>query len=404
MFKKAIYSSVLVLCLSSCGGGGGGSGAPAEENLNFLSESDWVKATCQFNAYEGQRASTTLPSPQLKFTIFNKRYNQALIQAVFSTSAEETQKFVELTGAKYYKVSEVMSELACAFSSFLPSAPSKLENHFRDLNSKEKSGTKKGKSSILGLYLDSEKVDTLIASSDSKASILMVRDADRYTMVHEFMHHLFRIEGAMAEEEAMKIYSSTSSSIMAAIERYNDTRSGQDLLDLSQKFEKGTAALIEVLRSYTLEEIAIEHELGQYFEAGNLKYISDFGRINGDLYILRSVEKIEERFKEQIEDAADSLAKAARENSSLISGDKAEINRISSSMKRQVNEIKAEMNPEKNKARERLRAAKNKLGRGVVMNGLVPTMENVNVTECAHNHNIESLLDSNQAKWSNLKK
>lgn len=239
--------------------------------------------SCQYSYSQGDLAPLTVSSPKMKTTYFDKQFDENKLAAVLDTSAAETVRFAEMTGVKYYKTTFMQAATdACAFAGDLPSAPNQLMSFFNS-----------GGDSVLGVYLP--KMFQGYPDLANSPAILVRIDSDRWTLVHEYMHHLFSsLENTKLTDDQVKKnygnqmdgYLSKIKSAKAGISSEKNYREAVDYLSA------GDASLIELLKRFFLEEMTIEANLGEKFDARQMEYVPASMRLNGAAYTLSSAEKI----------------------------------------------------------------------------------------------------------------
>lgn len=243
--------------------------------------------SCLYDFRQGDLAPMDVKAPKMKTTYFAKNFDENKLNAILNVSGAETVRFAWLTGVKYYKTTYLQpASDACAYSEDLPSAPNQLMSFFNQLGD-----------GVLGVYLPKGSKDF---ADLSKNPAIMVRiDADRWTLVHEYMHHLFSsiVNVGLTDDKLKKSY-------FAQMNEYEDVNNqAQSGVDLEKNYRQAAlvlsqanASLVELLKRFYLEEMTIEANLGEKFDAGLLRLVPSSMRLNGAAYTLTSAQKIEELF------------------------------------------------------------------------------------------------------------
>lgn len=272
------------LFLAGCSKGGGGS--PSVE------ETGYIDYSCDFSPDDGEKAPAVSPqSLNYEKASFSKVISRSSIEAIALASGKETINFAISVGALFYRVVRSPHD-KCLHYSFLPLVPPDLEKEYieaeKDLKKNER---------ILGVYLPQGKPG--LPTNANQAGILVREDSNRWTLVHELMHHLFelgrRSQNAENEDNLMKRY-------LAAHKVMKETRNilslgtgadTQKVLD----FQKNLIVLMEsekeVLTRFALEEMAIEKIMQTERAKGKMTYMPDRTR-SSSWYITRSYEAAKE--------------------------------------------------------------------------------------------------------------
>lgn len=277
MLAKLILATALFLSLAAC-----------QEKDAALVERPRISdktgtndiASCEYEPEEGERADLTyLKSTKMTDASFNKSYDRNWLTAVHRASGIETTELVEKTGAQVYKL--ITRVKGCSFFKFLKAAPTDLEKVWRSA-----AGSAAGGGSILGLYLPvSEKFE-----STRNASAILVREiTDRYTLVHEFMHHNFSShliqKTGISDQELKDQIARDSALLEGSASAYKSSRTVENAQRLVDSIKSVIKGYDQLMVRYPLEEIAIESILGRDYEVGNLRNVSELSYINGGVYI-----------------------------------------------------------------------------------------------------------------------
>lgn len=275
---------ILILVLSSCSSESGNSNKFIE-----LTQTGVQLASCQYGYDEGEPSPKELPAQDYKTTYFGKKYDQSLLYAIASTSGRETVRFAGLTGVNYYRV-DLSSMDGCNYTISLDLAPWDLDKDFRLAN-------KRLDGSILGIFYDQERIAMVTKNSLTKPAIVVKNNSDRYTLVHEFMHHLFSKKQKDGELTVAKQLAEKDEAYTKAEAIFDIEPSEENYHHLVVSYYEYVKILIQYMSQYSLEEMTIETELSSLFENGALKYVHELRRTNGDRYILNSSEVAMEMIK-----------------------------------------------------------------------------------------------------------
>lgn len=289
-----IVLSSIVACSNSSSDGGG--------NLKDKKVISYNTKSCEFSLNQGDSAkSWLLGTRDIKSSYFDKEFNRAYLEAVSKASVSETIRFVNQTGATVYKSSLVETK-ECSSSLFADanSMPSDIENKWNEATKT----TDDSDSFVLGLYLpktDSSKYPSLY----NGAAIIVRENTNRWTVVHEFMHHLFMLrasEQGYDETTGRENYINGITELKMVLER-KDLTDAQIALAAVEPMKKYAAGLDSMMIHFTLEEMTIEATLKDTLAAGSLKYVP----ANSNWYIYSSAENASKSY-----DSVYDLARAIR--------------------------------------------------------------------------------------------
>lgn len=161
-----------------------------------------------------------------------------------------------------------MSKTSCKLFSFIPSAGSSELSVFNDIQ-----GSRPAGSTILGIYFSPE--NKSFKGANQNAFILMREDTTRWTLVHEYMHHMFsrEVQPIKRDIDLTSGLEKESAVFEAALDKLKVSESSQNLLAVLQSLDKIVGIRLELLKRYTLEEITIESYLVGHYKAGTMKYV-----------------------------------------------------------------------------------------------------------------------------------
>lgn len=281
--KNQILTIVLIatnFLLTACNQGGG----KASEQVLPVDVTGYSEASCLYKYNEGGMAQSKA-STNIKATYFQKRYDDSLLQPVLAASASEVVHFAETTGVRYYSTSAFQAE-SCELMASLPASPYDLQNEF--------SRVSKG-GSITGLYL-SVHTDGLVSTKDL-AAIIVRLDANKWILVHEFMHHIFDLQNMAEGIDGGKVKDNLVKS-EREFDAANDAIKSATSANQKDLIRQAAAKLIVynqnmilLLKSYYLEEMTIETTLVDALANQQLKLVLPKQRINGAGYTISSSKK-----------------------------------------------------------------------------------------------------------------
>jgi hypothetical protein len=165
------------------------SGCPSETKGNKVIPEDPSLKACEFKPNEGGAAvSSASTADRIESSgFFNKNYDVLDLEAVLRASTQSTADFVKSLGVAVYKIPGPQKS-QCKQFSFLETAPQNLEEQWQEnggLVGNEK--PRQGGGFLAGLYIDFNAGSRRIGNP----TILIYEPVDRWTIVHEMMHHNF---------------------------------------------------------------------------------------------------------------------------------------------------------------------------------------------------------------------
>ena len=147
---------------------------------------EYIQQSCEFTADVGDLGQK-IPAPHsIAVGYFGKKFNREWLDAVSSTSIESTVAYIRTTGARVYRASPRVPNSCQPFAKLDPLPPpveskwAEAERNTSDLIRADGSNA-----FISGLYLPPE---------EDPAALIVRADASRWILVHEFMHHNFRMQ------------------------------------------------------------------------------------------------------------------------------------------------------------------------------------------------------------------
>ena len=281
--------ALLGITLSSCYGNpllmlatsGRKKSAPS---VQITASSDYSKASCEFTADQGEAAPLALPTVDYTTTYFGKKYDKSLLDAVIAASATETVRFAELTNVHFFTVPRFKTD-SCLMSSFIPEAQVSYQSQFASLGR-----------GVLGLYLAPK--NSLVEKANADPTILVRQDANRWVLVHEYMHHLFSKEMqeiGHTDEDLKADVDKANASLKELTAKYKASQSVEDGQKMLDTVKTVVTLEPELLKRFTLEEMAIESILWTRLADSSFKNVPHNQAINGAAYIYTSASRAEFR-------------------------------------------------------------------------------------------------------------
>lgn len=290
---KFLVTGIVLSSIVACSSSSDDNKLKAPKGMNTFS--------CQFSLTEGGTADySALGTSKTAQAYFDKEFNLNYLAAVSTSSVDETLRFVNMTGATVYK-SELIPTNLCSSSLFsgAQTMPSDISDKWKSSNKDLPEGQV-----ILGLYLP-KKDSSFFPSLHDGAAIIVRENTNRWTLVHEFMHHLFMLRAVETgySDEGMRAEYSVAATIVDDIDSDKSLGIFEKYQKIALPFARFAKAQDNLLLHYFLEEITIEATLKDASAADVLKYVPTE---EGNWYIYESAKKALKMY-ENISDVADKM-------------------------------------------------------------------------------------------------
>ncbi len=292
----------LILAISLSGCGTGGNESVVHDPLEY------IKASCEYSVDEGDVYATVRSSSPIVTGYFGKTYNKDWLANVGHSSMRDTVDTIQDTGATVY-YSNLISEKSCKNFGFATPMPQDISAEWKRVDVR---GPKD--EFVAGLYLirGTRGMDALKA----KGAIIIREDANRWTLVHEFMHHNFKTQALTKgyDDDLIQARRAALSDQLDGI--INSGMSNQD------KVKKATPLFLDFLDiadvlviQYAFEEIAVEATLQDKYDSGDLTFVPAGSYGNATWYINHSKENAQ-----RIYGSLDDLYRKLRELATFSGG------------------------------------------------------------------------------------
>jgi hypothetical protein len=217
--------------------------------------------------------------------IFGKQIDFAHVRAISRASAASTVDYVKRQGADVFGTAD--SGRGCLTFQSLPAPPADFAREWTRAADQDDNGT----SVVMGLYIP--RGTERLASSASRALIAIRHDANRWTLVHEFSHHLFdladREQGQPHDERVKSGFAAATREYESIAGLYEADRGQATFTRAAEKLIEAVGKLRPFLLRYPLEEMAIEAMLMDEYDRGNLAYFP-IRKKSSYLYVASSAE------------------------------------------------------------------------------------------------------------------
>lgn len=236
---------------------------------------------CPFSFEEGHSVVVTPLLPEVRNSYFGKKFDYAPIRALYRASGRATVEFIEAQGVRIFKIPKI--EAGCEYFASATLAPVDLQKYWNSATTQ--SQNEEGPS---GLFVEKNSYD--VPSARFSAQIGLRIDADRWVLMHEYMHHQFDREasrtGLIASGVRLALEEKTRR-LKLVVKSYEAT-GGVKKLKLAIRTYLETAPLIrELAIRYPLEEVAIETFLQIEYRAGHFDFMPFSADVSNG-YILTS--------------------------------------------------------------------------------------------------------------------
>jgi hypothetical protein len=218
--------------------------------------------SCEFKLEEGPSSWNSKPEKIVQ-THFGKFLDRAAIDSVLNLSARATISYVrDIENTDLLRVN-TSGEGKCKFYDVLPEASETWQKIWQESAGPSESGLL-----LTGLYYSKP------SSPTGRSTILLRRDSNRWTLIHEFLHHLFTKRGGSATlTELTRDILTRKTQIAIDIQRgaLNQEAAKNAITNALKYFWKSD----EYINRSALEEIANESILQSEFSSQRLKLVPD---------------------------------------------------------------------------------------------------------------------------------
>ncbi|OQW51941.1 MAG: hypothetical protein A4S09_09755 [Proteobacteria bacterium SG_bin7] len=273
-----------------------------------------LDSSCEFR-YETGGTHISIPE-EVSTSYFDKRFESNHLRAIFSASGSQTIDYIQRVGSlRVWRANENAGK--CQFFESLAVAPEKFKAIWS-----EASGGVGGKGVLLGLYLpkDHHKIP------GNQPTIILRDDTDRWTVVHEFMHHLFEIyreKNGQAQAAMLTNYIKTFEKMQKLAPEVNSDSFASYAREKQKKLLEDILAALTSFYDYKnffitqgpLEEMAIETLIMSSYDMFN--YLPRAFKSSA-AYIVQSSKEAEKSLNADI-DAAESTLKKISSDPDIIS-------------------------------------------------------------------------------------
>ncbi|MBX9769626.1 MAG: hypothetical protein K2X47_20280, partial [Bdellovibrionales bacterium] len=175
---------IAMLGLSACGSS---SSSTPSKNVTFTERPD--DESCLFEADSGDKVSLPQNSSKESF-FFGKTIDSAKIKGVYRASGKSTVSQMNAQGIEVLGVTRAKPD-KCVRYSFLKTPPYEMQNLWKRIENQVNGGGE-GDAQIAGVFFPSgNKTGGVLFK---RPTVMVGIDANRYVVVHEYMHFLYDSE------------------------------------------------------------------------------------------------------------------------------------------------------------------------------------------------------------------
>ncbi len=257
-----------------------GCGKEEQSKSLICDRSSYIRQSGEFKPDEGKKIRPVSSAQPIAKGYFGKPYNQDWLRNVGTASMNDTIEYIESKGADVYQSKAISEESARNFT-HARLLPWELEKRWRESDSARRS---EGCAFLGGLYLLK---DPNVEALKKKAAIIIREDGNRWTLVHEFMHHNFKVQSVAGGFDDREVQGDRIEG-MTKVHQYLSDRKLSEKLKAERaipEFMKAVSAIHELILEYAFEEIAIEAMLQDAYDEGTLDYVPAGAYANASLYI-----------------------------------------------------------------------------------------------------------------------
>lgn len=246
------------------------------------------QSACGVTPDEGNTSFNAFPSFSMKKSFFDKAYDQGNLNELMNLSLNRSIKFVVSQNVNLVR-GEATAKASCTPFAVLPPAKGYSKDKWEE-STKSKDGTE---IVVLGLYL--EKGQPGVAELKDQASIVIRPDTSRWTLVHEYMHHLFtdanQKQGSPTYELKEKFFDASGKNQKIMDDLYYDklvkgiSLNTDEANSLAQALLDYIGDLYELMKRYPMEEVTVESYLIEKYKEQKFVAVPDVDVVSAAWYV-----------------------------------------------------------------------------------------------------------------------
>ncbi|MGE0633192.1 MAG: hypothetical protein AB7O96_12335 [Pseudobdellovibrionaceae bacterium] len=310
---------------------------PPPEKSKKIDTVDIAKEiSCAYTLDDGNKEYSLPGAEKLAETSFGKMFDMNRLLPLMGLSLRSTVSFIKESGknlpdsslVSLYYISGNKPERCKPLKEILDLPPRDQEQEWQSVS--------ENALGVVGIYL--KKGQEGIPSTNQQASILVVDHTTRWTVIHEFMHHLFQSEIAkqVAEGKALSdsqiMEDQNQVRLMDLLDKFEaaQTQEEKDLAatQLATEYRRAKMAHAEQFRRNFLEEMTIEKMLIEKYNSGEFKHTHPLEVTSGAHYIVSSYNKffkMTSKIVQDTKDAENNFAQRGHATAADILGDVADL-------------------------------------------------------------------------------
>ena len=289
MHRHALVLAALCTVFAACGPKD--TVAPQKDSVvDDLGQKEYEADGCRFKFEEGD-STAPLTGANVREEFLRKRIDFANLTAVSGASAAATVRFIEAQGV--HVVSPTGTGGGCNIFASLPTPAQDIQDEWT-----KAAGGLRSLGSLVGLYI--ARGDENVSSAKNAPYIGIRADSNRWTLVHEFSHHLF--DEQVLKDHGLPVYE-LRPRFSAAINAFVESAKAYDRAQSEAAFRKVVDRAVdyakileEKLRRFELEEVAVETMLQEESQAGRFRTMPEIG-LSSDAYIAGSAERADKSIR-----------------------------------------------------------------------------------------------------------
>lgn len=282
-FAFVLLIAFNVFVTSACGHRRGPAAAQPEQR-RIPDVPDYDVASCAFQPSEGDKAlHENLDATEVTSEMaFQKKYDRKDLDAVVTASAVETVLYAKNLGLTLFR-NPRPSRRGCPTYYVLDAAPPDLQQEWNK-------HAADGEGQLAGLYFENCTSDCA-EWSVVNPTIMVNETADRWTLVHEMLHHNFNTQRKVLHEgrSPQNLTATLGARIRGINSLYEKvlaaTATMSELKQVATDLQALSDDLYEILRMTSFEEMAVENLLLDEYVAGRLKRVQSQSLYNAVWYI-----------------------------------------------------------------------------------------------------------------------
>jgi hypothetical protein len=278
---------IIAIGLAACSNGGGGGGGNADPVYNA--------EACKTNPPEQGPSALTAKISQrnvVSADFFDKKYDRSMLEGVLDASSFSTTDYVKALGVNLSRITPATDKVTAqtCLNFYNLSSP---DDGRQSIWNQVSQGLPQG-NTLQGLYFEYCGTDINQPACQDRGlvqpTILVYEAADRWTIVHEMMHHNFNRERKLdlalpTEKELRGSITDSDKRLVDVLKAYNAAPDQAGALKIAAELDTNSHLIYDRLVRSSLEEIAVEGTLVEEYAAGTLKHVTSGSAKNAAWYM-----------------------------------------------------------------------------------------------------------------------